>query len=321
MDGIVQDQAKSLGAAPPRPAQDQPCGRPRSTAFCGGWCGVEKGYLEAYPEAGAPPRPTRDDCTDGRRTRAPGLVQGVARHRGGEAAEAGRAPAAREGFRAVRDRLRPVGPAAHRHLRRGRRAPRWCATPSPAVRPADRLLAFSDDMDGLRKVPDNVPNKEMLAAHLGKPLTAIPDPFGTHASFGAPQQRAAARVPRRVRLRVRVQAAPPSATAPAGSTRRCYACCERYDEVKAVILPTLGEERRATYSPVPADLAQDRPRAAGAADRGARPGAGTVVFARRGRHADRGAGDRRPLQAAVEGRLGDALVRRSTSTTRCRART
>src|SRR5690625_4685931 len=39
-----------------------------------------------------------------------------------------------------------------------------------------RLLAFSDDMDGLRKVPDNVPNKEMLASHLGKPLSRIPDP-------------------------------------------------------------------------------------------------------------------------------------------------
>ena len=49
-----------------------------------------------------------------------------------------------------------------------------------------RLIAFSDDMDGLRKVPDNVPNKEMLAAHLGKPLTRIPDPFGTHDSFAAP---------------------------------------------------------------------------------------------------------------------------------------
>src|SRR5476649_2353561 len=48
-----------------------------------------------------------------------------------------------------------------------------------------RLIAFSDDMDGLRKVPDNVPNKEMLSAHLGKPLTKIPDPFGTHSSFGA----------------------------------------------------------------------------------------------------------------------------------------
>ena len=47
-----------------------------------------------------------------------------------------------------------------------------------------RLFAFSDDMDGLRKVPDNVPNRDMLEAHLGKPLTAVPDPFGTHESFG-----------------------------------------------------------------------------------------------------------------------------------------
>ena len=49
-----------------------------------------------------------------------------------------------------------------------------------------RLLAFSDDMDGLRKVPDNVPNKEMLASHLDKPLTSVPDPFSNeYPSFGA----------------------------------------------------------------------------------------------------------------------------------------
>lgn len=48
-----------------------------------------------------------------------------------------------------------------------------------------RLIAFSDDMDGLRKVPDNIPNKELVSAHLGKPLTSVPDPFGTHPSFGA----------------------------------------------------------------------------------------------------------------------------------------
>ena len=48
-----------------------------------------------------------------------------------------------------------------------------------------RLIAFSDDMDGLRKVPDNVPNKEMLKEFLGRPLTKVPDPFGTHESFGA----------------------------------------------------------------------------------------------------------------------------------------
>ena len=48
-----------------------------------------------------------------------------------------------------------------------------------------KLIAFSDDMDGLRRVPDNVPNKEMLEKHLNKPLTEVPDPFGTHSSFGA----------------------------------------------------------------------------------------------------------------------------------------
>src|SRR3954451_25063789 len=47
-----------------------------------------------------------------------------------------------------------------------------------------RLFAFSDDMDGLRKVPDNVPNQEMLAQYFGMPLTKVPDPFGTHESFG-----------------------------------------------------------------------------------------------------------------------------------------
>src|SRR6202163_1325685 len=49
-----------------------------------------------------------------------------------------------------------------------------------------RLIAFSDDMDALRKVPDNVPNREMLAAHLGEPLSRVPDPFSNeHSSFGA----------------------------------------------------------------------------------------------------------------------------------------
>src|SRR5881398_2891112 len=49
-----------------------------------------------------------------------------------------------------------------------------------------RLIAFSDDMDGLRKVPDNVPNRDMMAQHLGKPLSRVPDPFSSeYPSFGA----------------------------------------------------------------------------------------------------------------------------------------
>ena len=67
-----------------------------------------------------------------------------------------------------------------------------------------RLIAFSDDMDGLRKVPDNIPNKEMVAQHLGKPLTKVPDPFGTHRKLRRAQQRAAARLSRSVRLRLRI---------------------------------------------------------------------------------------------------------------------
>src|ERR1700723_1816945 len=48
-----------------------------------------------------------------------------------------------------------------------------------------RLIAFSDDMDGLRKTPDNIPNREMVQAHLGKPLSEVPDPFGQYESFAA----------------------------------------------------------------------------------------------------------------------------------------
>src|ERR1700741_5076251 len=47
-----------------------------------------------------------------------------------------------------------------------------------------RLIAFSDDMDGFRKVPDNIPNPEMMRRYFNRPLTRVPDPFGTHESFG-----------------------------------------------------------------------------------------------------------------------------------------
>ena len=111
-----------------------------------------------------------------------------------------------------------------------------------------RLLAFSDDMDGLRKVPDNVPNKEMLAGHLGRPLTAIPDPFGTHESFGAHNN---------ARLKAFLDAFGfdyefASSTGYYRSGRFDAALlrmAELHEKVRGVILPTLGPERRATYSP------------------------------------------------------------------------
>ena len=111
-----------------------------------------------------------------------------------------------------------------------------------------RLIAFSDDMDGLRKVPDNVPNKEMLASHLGKPLTSVPDPFSNeHPSFGAANN---------ARLRAFLDSFGfeyefQSATDWYKSGRfdkMLLAMLQHYDEVQSVMLPTLGEERRATYS-------------------------------------------------------------------------
>ena len=68
-----------------------------------------------------------------------------------------------------------------------------------------RLIAFSDDMDGLRKVPDNVPNKEMLEKHLGQPLTARARSVRHASELRRPQQCAAARLPRHLRLRLRIR--------------------------------------------------------------------------------------------------------------------
>ena len=111
-----------------------------------------------------------------------------------------------------------------------------------------RLVAFSDDMDGLRKVPDNVPNPELLAGALGKPLTQVPDPFGTHDSFGAHNN---------ARLRAFLDAF--GFDYEFLSATECYTSrrfdptlrkvLENYDAVIGVVLPTLGPERRATYSP------------------------------------------------------------------------
>ena len=111
-----------------------------------------------------------------------------------------------------------------------------------------RLLAFSDDMDGLRKVPTNLPNQEMLAAHLGKSLTSIPDPFGTHSSFGAHNNARLKAFLDRFGFEYEFL-----------SSTECYksgrfdaallTVLANIEKVKNIVLPTLGPERRATYSP------------------------------------------------------------------------
>ena len=112
-----------------------------------------------------------------------------------------------------------------------------------------RLIAFSDDMDGLRKVPDNVPNGAMLREHLGRPLSRIPDPFGTHDSFAAHNNAMLRDFLDRYGFDYEF------------ASSADYYASGRFDEalrgvlrhmqaILDVMLPTLGAERRATYSPV-----------------------------------------------------------------------
>jgi lysyl-tRNA synthetase class 1 len=111
-----------------------------------------------------------------------------------------------------------------------------------------RLLCFSDDMDGLRKVPDNIPNKEMVREHLGRQLTKIPDPFGEHESFGHHNNA----MLRRFLDHYGFDYEFASATDYYASGRFDAALLrvlERYDAIMAIMLPSLREERSQTYSP------------------------------------------------------------------------
>jgi len=111
-----------------------------------------------------------------------------------------------------------------------------------------RLICFSDDMDGLRKVPGNVPRQDALAEDLDLPLSRVRDPFGTHESFGAHNN---------ARLRAFLDAYGfeyefISATAYYRAGRfdaMLLRVLERFEAVMEIMLPTLGPERRATYSP------------------------------------------------------------------------
>jgi lysyl-tRNA synthetase class 1 len=112
-----------------------------------------------------------------------------------------------------------------------------------------RLVAFSDDMDGLRKVPDNVPNREMLAEHLGKPLSRIPDPFEKFESFAAHNNAMLRDFLDRFGFAYEFV-----------SSSDCYnggkfdealkGVLANFGAILDIMLPTLGEERRKTYSPV-----------------------------------------------------------------------
>ena len=110
-----------------------------------------------------------------------------------------------------------------------------------------KLICFSDDLDGMRKVPGNVPNAESLQAHLQQPLTSVPDPFGTHESFGDHNNA----MLRRFLDTFGFEYEFISATEFYRSGRFdevLLRAAERYDEIMKVMLKSLREERQQTYS-------------------------------------------------------------------------
>ena len=112
-----------------------------------------------------------------------------------------------------------------------------------------RLIAFSDDMDGLRKVPDNMPGRAMLERHLGLPLSRIPDPFGTHGSFAGRNNAMLREFLDRFGFDYEFVAASERYNSGAfdDALRNVL---RKFDAILGVMLPTLREERRRTYSPV-----------------------------------------------------------------------
>ena len=110
-----------------------------------------------------------------------------------------------------------------------------------------RLVCFSDDMDGMRKIPENVPNPEMLRDHLQRPLTAVPDPFGSHESFGHHNNA----MLRRFLDTFGFDYEFISATDFYKSGRFdavLLRAAERYDALMEIMLASLREERQQTYS-------------------------------------------------------------------------
>ncbi len=111
-----------------------------------------------------------------------------------------------------------------------------------------RLFCFSDDMDGLRKVPDNIPNRSMMTEYLGKPLTRIPDPFGDHESFGHHNNARLQQFLDNVGFDYEFQSS--SDWYNSGRfDKALLKILEVYDQVMAIMLPSMGAERQQTYSP------------------------------------------------------------------------
>ena len=111
-----------------------------------------------------------------------------------------------------------------------------------------KLIAFSDDMDGLRKVPDNIPNREAMAEFLNKPLTKVPDPFGTHESFGAHNNAKLQGFLDSFGFEYEFRSSTDGYTSGQFDTA-LMDVLRNYDKIMDIMLATLREERRRTYAP------------------------------------------------------------------------
>jgi len=110
------------------------------------------------------------------------------------------------------------------------------------------IITFSDDMDGLRKVPDNVPNQELLTVNLHKPLTQVPDPFNKYNSFGEHNNEMLKNFLNSFNFRYNFKSST-SLYKSGYFNPTLQIILENYDGVMNIILPTLGKDRQRTYSP------------------------------------------------------------------------
>jgi len=110
------------------------------------------------------------------------------------------------------------------------------------------IITFSDDMDGLRKIPDNVPNQDLLNNNLHKPLTEVPDPFNKYKSFGEHNNEMLKKFLDQFNFKYKFK----SSTELYKSGKfndTLKIILKKYEEIMNIIIPTLGKERQKTYSP------------------------------------------------------------------------
>ena len=110
------------------------------------------------------------------------------------------------------------------------------------------IITFSDDMDGLRKIPDNIPNKEILEKNLHKPLTSVPDPFNKYPSFGEHNNEMLKKFLDEFKFQYTFRSS--TETYKKGLFNApLLLILEKYEKIKEIVIPTLGKERQKTYSP------------------------------------------------------------------------